>query len=186
MRVRYGTMAGGLVSGVFLGVMGLVVVGCDAPDIVPVVPPGAPMPKVSPDEDPAAAKGEMAAALGTETTPVKNADYTPAPPTAKGETKTTKRGVKYETLEEGTGPELEGGQAGEFYYVGKLEDGTIFDSQSRQAGQPAEFTIGPKVIEGWQEGLPGMKVGETRKLTIPPVLAYGTSGSPPRSRPMRP
>ncbi len=176
MRVRYGTIAGGLVSGIFLGVMGLVVVGCDAPDIVPTVPPGAPLPRTSPDAEPASAQGEMAAPLRTETPPPKAEDYTPAPPTAKGETKTTKRGVKYETLKEGSGPELKFGQRGEFLYEGKLEGGTVFDG-NMQTGKPAEFPIGPGVIEGWQEGLPGMKVGETRKLIIPPVLGYGARGS---------
>ncbi len=180
MRVRYGTIAGGLVSGVLLGVMGLVVVGCDAPDIVPSAPPGAPIPQKSPDEEPASAQGEMAAPLRAETpASTKAEDYTPALPTAKGESKTTKRGVKYETLKEGTGPELKFGQTGQFLYEGKLEDGTVFDG-NRANGKPAGFLIGPGprgVIEGWQEGLPGMKVGETRKLIIPPVLGYGANGS---------
>jgi FKBP-type peptidyl-prolyl cis-trans isomerase len=160
------------------------IAGCEDPDIVPVAPPGAPLPRESPDKEPAAAKGEMPAAIALDSsTPApKTQDYTPALPTAKGETKTTKRGVKYETLKEGTGPELKLGQSGEFFYEGKLEDGTVFDG-NRQAGKPATFPIGPGVIEGWQEGLPGMKVGETRKLTIPPVLGYGTKGYPPKIPP---
>jgi FKBP-type peptidyl-prolyl cis-trans isomerase len=175
MRVQYGTIAGRLVSGVLLGVMGLVVVGCEPPDMVSVAPPGAPIPKQSPDEEPASAQGEMASPLRGETPLPKAQDYTPAPPTAKGETKTTKRGVQYETLKEGTGPVLEFSQTGQFLYVGKLEDGTVFDS-NRESGKPMERPLA-NLIEGWQEGLPGMKVGETRKLIIPPVLGYGAKGS---------
>ena len=57
------------------------------------------------------------------------AAYKPAPPTAIGETKTTEGGVKYETLKEGTGPELKRGQRSTFHYVGTLAtDNTVFDS----------------------------------------------------------
>ena len=62
----------------------------------------------------------------------------PAPPTAKGETKTTAGGVKYETLKEGTGPELKPGQKAEIHYEGKLENGTVFDS-SRSAKTPSRL-----------------------------------------------
>jgi FKBP-type peptidyl-prolyl cis-trans isomerase len=163
-------------------VLDLVLVGCDAPDIMPAAPPGAPIPRVSPDEEPAAAQGEMAApALQTESPAVKGIDYTPAPPTAKGETKTTKRGVKYETLKEGSGPELKPGQSAQFLYVGKLPDGKVFDEHL--TGQPAMFTIDQKVIDGWQEALPGMKTGEIRKLTVPPELGYRDKGFPPKIPP---
>jgi FKBP-type peptidyl-prolyl cis-trans isomerase len=182
MWVRYGRIGGRLVGCVLIGVLGQVLVGCDAPDIMPAAPPGAPIPRVSPDEEPAQAQGEMAApALSTESTAVTAIDYTPALPTAKGETKTTKRGVKYETLKEGTGPELKPGQGAQFSYVGKLTDGTIFEEH--QTGQPAMFTIDQKVIRGWQEALPGMKTGEVRKLTIPPELGYGEKGYPPKIPP---
>ena len=67
----------------------------------------------------------------------------PAPPTAKGETKTTTGGVKYETLKEGTGPELKPGQKATIHYVGKLENGTEFDStRSKQPPEPFEVSIG--------------------------------------------
>jgi len=182
MRVRYGRIGGGLVGCVLIGVLDLVLVGCDAPDIMPAAPPGAPIPRVSPDEEPAAAQGEMAApALQTESPAVKGIDYTPAPPTAKGETKTTKRGVKYETLKEGSGPELKPGQSAQFLYVGKLPDGKVFDEHL--TGQPAMFTIDQKVIDGWQEALPGMKTGEIRKLTVPPELGYRDKGFPPKIPP---
>ena len=86
MRVWYGKIGGGLFGWVLIGVLGLVLVGCDAPDIMPAAPPGAPIPRVSPDADPAQAQGEMAApAPRSDSSTIKAIDYTPAPPTAKGE-----------------------------------------------------------------------------------------------------
>jgi FKBP-type peptidyl-prolyl cis-trans isomerase len=101
-----------------------------------------------------------------------------APSTAKGETKTTAGGVKYETLKEGTGPELKPGQKAALHYVGKLEDGKEFDSsRTKQPPTPFEVSIGVSpLIKGWEEGIPGMKVGEVRKLTIPPEMGYGKRG----------
>jgi len=160
--------------------MGVSLVGCEDPgEIVPTAPPGAIIPRTSPDPDPAQAQGEMAApAIKSESAPVEAIEYTPAPPTAKGETKTTKHGVKYETLKEGTGPEIKPGQSGRFLYEGKLEDGTVFDSTSPKK-QPRIFPIGAgKMTQGWEEAIPGMKVGEIRKLTVPPAAAYGASGQP--------
>ena len=61
-------------------------------------------------------------------------------------------------------------------YRGTLQsDGTQFDS-SYDRGEPFEFTLGKgQVIQGWDQGLLGMCIGEGRKLTIPPHLAYGNS-----------
>jgi FKBP-type peptidyl-prolyl cis-trans isomerase len=178
----------GIVAGVLrivpAGVLAWGLIGCDSPpDIVPITPPGVQPTRKAPDEEPAQAQGEMAApALQTTApTPTKTAEAAPAPPTAKGETKTTKGGVKYETLKEGTGPELRPGQAGQFLYEGRLQDGTVFDGNMQQR-QPATFSLG-RVIKGWQEGLPGMKVGELRRLTIPPEMGYGAQGSPPKIGP---
>jgi FKBP-type peptidyl-prolyl cis-trans isomerase len=163
-------------------VVGIALGGCGEPaDLVPVTPPGAYVPKVSPDADPAQALGETAPSTNTggaaeakkSTTATK-----PALATAKGETKTTAGGVKYETLKEGTGPELQSGQKAKMNYEGKLEDGTIFDSTRRsQPSIPRTFSIGVgTLIKGWDEAIPGMKVGEVRKLTIPPQMGYGKSG----------
>ncbi|XP_049883945.1 peptidyl-prolyl cis-trans isomerase FKBP2-like [Pectinophora gossypiella] len=66
------------------------------------------------------------------------------------------------------------------HYTGTLEDGTEFDS-SIPRGNPLTFTLGSRqVIKGWDQGLLGMCEGEQRKLVIPPELAYGAKGSPPK------
>ncbi len=157
-------------------VLTVMLAGCDAPeDIVPTTPPGAVIPRTAPDNnDPAQAKGETAI-LSTKASgeSSKTPALAPALPTAKGETKTTKNGVKYETLKEGTGDELKTGQVAMFHYVGTLENGTVFDS-SRERGNPLKVAVGMgQLIKGWEEGMPGMRVGETRKLWIPASQAYG-------------
>lgn len=65
-------------------------------------------------------------------------------------------------------------------YRGTLQsDGTEFDA-SYNRGQPFEFTLGKgQVIQGWDQGLLDMCIGEGRKLTIPPALAYGNSQNGP-------
>jgi FKBP-type peptidyl-prolyl cis-trans isomerase len=166
--------------------VGLTLGGCGDPtDLVPVTPPGAYIPKVSPDTDAAQALGEAApstnAAASTTkpaTDDAKLAAMKLAPSTAKGETKTTAGGVKYETLKEGTGPELKPGQKAAIHYVGTLENGREFDStRSKQPPKPFEVSIGvTPLIKGWDEGIPGMKVGEVRKLTIPSEMGYGKKG----------
>lgn len=63
------------------------------------------------------------------------------------------------------------------HYTGKLADGTQFDS-SLTRGQPIEFPLGVgRVIQGWDQGILGMCIGEKRKLTIPPHLGYGSAGA---------
>ena len=82
-----------------------------------------------------------------------------------------------EDINEGTGTECPAGATVEVHYKGTLMDGTVFDS-SYDRGESINFPLG-NLIQGWQEGIPGMKVGGKRKLTIPPKLGYGRFGSPP-------
>jgi len=164
--------------GIVGGIVGLALSGCEAPsEIVPVTPPGAIIPRTSSDPDPAQAQGEMAApSRTTESPPAASLESILAPPTAKGETRTTKGGVKYETLKEGTGPELKAGQAATLHYVGSLEEGKVFDT-TRESNEPRKFRIGvDPLIKGWDEAVPGMKVGEVRKMIIPPALGYKETG----------
>jgi FKBP-type peptidyl-prolyl cis-trans isomerase FkpA len=85
--------------------------------------------------------------------------------------------LQYQDLVVGSGVEAKAGDLVSVHYTGWLDDGAKFDS-SLDRGQPFEFTLGlGKVIQGWDEGVAGMKVGGKRKLIIPPDLAYGASGA---------
>ena len=77
----------------------------------------------------------------------------------------------------GSGTVCPAGAIVRVHYRGTLMDGTEFDS-SYKRGQPIEFPL-RNLIKGWQEGIPGMKVGGKRKLTIPYQMGYGVHGSPP-------
>jgi len=89
-----------------------------------------------------------------------------------------KSGLKIEILREGKGEKVKSGDSVSVNYIGRLEDGAEFDS-SFDRGVPFNFKIGAgQVIKGWDIGVLGMKIGEKRKLIIPPDLAYGTRGIP--------
>ena len=80
-----------------------------------------------------------------------------------------------EDINVGEGAEAVAGGMVEVHYVGfDFETGEEFDS-SRDRGESIEFPLNG-LIAGWQEGIPGMKVGGRRKLTIPPEMAYGPAG----------
>jgi FKBP-type peptidyl-prolyl cis-trans isomerase len=79
-----------------------------------------------------------------------------------------------EDLVVGTGEEAVSGKMITVNYKGTLTNGTQFDS-SYDRGQPFSFNLGAgEVIQGWDQGFSGMKVGGKRKLTIPPSLGYGS------------
>ena len=85
------------------------------------------------------------------------------------------QGMKIETLKEGSGAGAKAGDAVTVNYTGTLTDGTKFDSSLNPGRTPFQFTLGQnRVIQGWELGVAGMKVGEKRKLTIPPELGYGS------------
>ena len=90
---------------------------------------------------------------------------------------TTASGLQYEDETVGTGAEAISGQTVDVHYTGTLKNGTKFDS-SVDRGRPFSFQLGAgRVIKGWDEGVPGMKVGGKRKLVIPSDLAYGKRGA---------
>jgi FKBP-type peptidyl-prolyl cis-trans isomerase FkpA len=90
---------------------------------------------------------------------------------------TTSSGLKIEDEVVGTGAAAKSGDKVTVNYTGWLTNGTKFDS-SLDHNQPFSFTLGVgQVIQGWDQGVVGMKVGGKRKLTIPPNLAYGASGN---------
>jgi FKBP-type peptidyl-prolyl cis-trans isomerase len=92
-------------------------------------------------------------------------------------TVTTPSGLKYTVLKAGKGAIAKPGQKVFVHYTGTLTNGKKFDS-SRDRGEPFSFSLGQgQVIAGWDEALSTMKVGERRKLTIPPKLGYGAAGA---------
>ena len=87
--------------------------------------------------------------------------------------------IKVVDLKAGSGPEAESGDTVVMKYIGKLDDGSVFDSASR-----FEFTLGAgDVIKGWDLGIVGMKVGGSRKLFVPSKLGYGKRGAMPEIPP---
>lgn len=86
-------------------------------------------------------------------------------------------GLKIEDQVVGTGVEAKSGDTIIVNYLGTLLNGTKFDS-SYDRNQPFSFQLGAgQVIEGWDKGFVGMKVGGKRKLTIPSDMAYGSRGA---------
>ncbi|KAI0093176.1 hypothetical protein BDY19DRAFT_989841, partial [Irpex rosettiformis] len=92
-------------------------------------------------------------------------------------------GVKIQDVKPGEGAEAKKGDTVRMRYIGKLDDGTVFDSNTK--GKAFEFTLGDgDVIKGWDVGIVGMKKGGERVLVIPPSMGYGKrkqSGIPPSS-----
>ena len=89
----------------------------------------------------------------------------------------TDSGLKYDDTVIGDGATAVKGQTVSVHYTGWLTDGEKFDS-SKDRNDPFQFQLGAgRVIRGWDEGVQGMKVGGTRRLTIPPQLGYGAQGA---------
>jgi len=90
---------------------------------------------------------------------------------------TTASGLVIEEVLVGEGAEAGAGQTVSVHYTGWLTNGSKFDS-SKDRNEPFQFPLGRgHVIAGWDEGVQGMKIGGTRKLTIPPALGYGARGA---------
>ena len=124
-------------------------------------------------EAPAAAN----ASTPTKAEPKKDDTPDPVPSSIEGLTPvTTESGLKYYVLKEGDGEIPRSGAEVTAHYSGWLTDGTLFDSSVKR-GQPFTFRTSGGVIEGWLEAVSTMKVGEKRRLEIPPDLGYGARKS---------
>jgi FKBP-type peptidyl-prolyl cis-trans isomerase FkpA len=85
--------------------------------------------------------------------------------------------LNIEDVKVGTGAEAVAGRRVTVHYAGTLMEGTPFDS-SKDRNEPFQFVLGRReVIPGWDEGVKGMRVGGTRRLTIPSSMAYGPRGA---------
>jgi FKBP-type peptidyl-prolyl cis-trans isomerase FkpA len=125
----------------------------------------------------------LAAAAALGITPAAPAQQ-PAGPAAPPAAPEPAAALLVTDLVKGIGDEALPGMVVIVHYTGWLYDpaaedlrGRKFDS-SRERGQPLSFPLGGgRVIRGWEQGVPGMKVGGTRRLVIPPELAYGSRGA---------
>ena len=88
---------------------------------------------------------------------------------------TTKSGLQYEVLTEGTAKSPKATDKVRCHYEGRLTDGSVFDS-SYQRGEPADFGLN-QVIAGWTEGVQLMKEGAKYRFHIPYLLGYGERGA---------
>lgn len=90
-------------------------------------------------------------------------------------------GVQYRVIEEGNGKQVTATSEVTVHYRGSLASGLEFDS-SFARGEPVKFKVN-EVIKGWAEALPRMKVGDHWQIFVPPEMAYGERGNPPRIGP---
>ena len=133
-------------------------VACGAPQSPPPPAPGAGAPAAS---SPTAAVGVTTSASVA----------TASPPSADAGAAAADTLVVVDEVV-GQGPAAKSGDAVSVDYTGTLTDGTVFDSSKKHGA--FDFQLGEgRVIKGWDQGVAGMKVGGTRKLTVPPSLAYG-------------
>lgn len=166
-----------------VALLSIALVGCSKPAAPPATAEAptteAPAPAPAPAAEPAKPATEAPAA-----------EKPAAPAAAKGKTMgpklpgeegksvvTTKSGLKYVVLEQGKGKVPQKGATIVAEYTGWLTDGKKFDSSKDHPGE-FSFTVGlGQVIPGWDEALSSMKVGERRKLIVPPDLGYGAEGA---------
>ncbi|MGL2994698.1 peptidylprolyl isomerase [Flavobacterium sp. TSSA_36] len=89
----------------------------------------------------------------------------------------TESGLRYQFIQRGDGKKAENGKTVAVHYEGSLENGKVFDS-SYPRKKPIEFRLGQgQVIEGWDEGIALLQVGDKARFVIPSDLAYGPSGA---------
>ena len=89
----------------------------------------------------------------------------------------TESGLRYQFIQKGEGKQAEAGKTVSVHYEGSLENGKVFDS-SYPRKKPIEFRLGQgQVIEGWDEGIALLRVGDKARFVIPSDLGYGSSGA---------
>ncbi|HEX8576045.1 MAG TPA: peptidylprolyl isomerase [Flavobacterium sp.] len=89
----------------------------------------------------------------------------------------TESGLRYKMIQKGSGKKAENGKTVAVHYTGQLEDGKVFDS-SYPRKKPIEFPLGRgNVIEGWDEGIALLQVGDKARFVIPSHLGYGSRGA---------
>ena len=89
----------------------------------------------------------------------------------------TKSGLRYQIIQKGSGKQAEKGKKVSVHYQGALENGQVFDSSYKRK-QPIDFQLGVgQVIEGWDEGIALLKVGDKARFVIPSYLGYGSRGA---------
>ncbi|ESU21328.1 peptidylprolyl isomerase [Flavobacterium cauense R2A-7] len=89
----------------------------------------------------------------------------------------TESGLRYKMIQKGNGKKAEKGKTVSVHYSGSLENGMVFDSSYKRK-QPIEFTLGRgQVIEGWDEGIALLQVGDKARFVIPSYLGYGSRGA---------
>jgi peptidyl-prolyl cis-trans isomerase A (cyclophilin A) len=89
----------------------------------------------------------------------------------------TDSGLRYKMIQKGSGKKAEIGKTVSVHYSGQLENGKVFDS-SYTRKKPIEFPLGQgHVIEGWDEGIALLQVGDKARFVIPSYLGYGSRGA---------
>lgn len=89
----------------------------------------------------------------------------------------TESGLRYKMIQKGNGKQAEKGKTVSVHYTGSLENGMVFDSSYKRK-QPIEFPLGKgHVIEGWDEGIALLQVGDKARFVIPSYLGYGSRGA---------
>lgn len=113
---------------------------------------------------------------GPGATPIEEETFAPELGVDLSKMTRTASGLYLQDLTIGEGAEAKSGRHLEVHYTGRLVNGFTFDSSVGES--PIELTLGVRqVIDGWDEGLQGMRVGGSRKLVIPSELAYGKEGA---------
>jgi peptidyl-prolyl cis-trans isomerase A (cyclophilin A) len=89
----------------------------------------------------------------------------------------TESGLRYKLIQKGNGKKAEKGRTVSVHYSGSLENGQVFDSSYKRK-QPIDFALGKgQVIEGWDEGIALLQVGDKARFVIPSHLGYGSAGA---------